>query len=455
MAHDRGPGRLWGRDASSAVQMESAPGGLVRRLRLSTRRWRAPHGAAGGPWACAPPSSPAAGDLQASLKAVIYSGFITGASSQLFDLAEADNDFAWIDYLLALSACPPTHGRAAVAYTLGTCTARTPSSTSCRVLRRLRGLANYISDSARRMTLRRAEILADGDGSVAGVRLASGDEVLCPTVVSNADAWTTATKLVKPRAAAHRDWLVPRRSCRRGRSFTVVGFDAAGLPLDLIAIIGLQRGLLEYYRGLDAERIWLSRSRRCSTPGSRRRKAFYTFTRPRRNRTRGPADRRAQNKAKKLAAAEPLWRALGAVPTCARRDDDHRHAAHARGSTIGIRAHTPAGATVEGDPKAGDGGTPVKGPGRSATRSSRIGSSLRRRGHPANALVKPSTARCSATCGRRGFLRQGLVAERECGAARAGRAYCGRCVAGGGWVFCVSFLSNLLSALCATSSVLY
>ena len=81
----------------------------------------------------------------ASLKAKAFiPDLLAGASSQLFDLGEADNDFLerWIDYLaFALSACPPT-ARSAPPWPTrwATCTARTLSSiTRWRFRRGLRG----------------------------------------------------------------------------------------------------------------------------------------------------------------------------------------------------------------------------------------------------------------------------------------------------------------------------
>ena len=143
--------------------------------------------------------------FKASLKAKTFiPDLLTGASSRLFDLGDEDtrNDFLerWIDYLaFALSGLPAdgTVG-AAVAYTLGdlhrpNAVLDYPVGGSGAVCE---ALADYISDKAGcavRTRCRVDEILVDGDGSVTGVRLAGGDEVLCPTVVSNADAWTTAT----------------------------------------------------------------------------------------------------------------------------------------------------------------------------------------------------------------------------------------------------------------------
>mgnify|MGYP001191953666 CR=1 FL=1 len=161
--------------------------------------------------------------FRASLKAKTFiPDLLTGASSQLFDLGDEDthNDFLerWIDYLaFALSGLPAdgTVG-AAVAYTLGdlhrpNAVLDYPVGGSGAVCE---ALADYISDKAGcavRTRCRVDEVLVGADGSVTGVRLASGDEVLCPTVVSNADAWTTATKLLKPSRIRKGDYVVHRK----------------------------------------------------------------------------------------------------------------------------------------------------------------------------------------------------------------------------------------------------
>jgi phytoene dehydrogenase-like protein len=324
--------------------------------------------------------------FRASLKAKTFiPDLLTGASSQLFDLAEADNDFLerWIDYLaFALSGLPAdgTVG-AAVAYTLGdlhrpNAVLDYPVGGSGAVCE---ALADYISDKAGcavRTRCRVDEILVDADGSVTGVRLASGDEVRCDTVVSNADAWTTATKLLKPSPLPRiADWQASQKALVPTRSFVHlwVGFDAAGLPDDLDCHHSVfNEGLLEDdCAALDAERNMYIISiptlfdAGLAPAGKHLAHVYAAATEP--YDAWAALDRKSpEYKAKKLEAAEPLWRALEAVVPDVRQRAEMTTIGtpltHERFNNRHMGTYGPAGATVEGDLKGfGDGGTPVKG----------------------------------------------------------------------------------------------
>ena len=324
--------------------------------------------------------------FRASVKAKAFiPDLLTGASSQLFDLADdAHNDFLerWIDYLaFALSGLPAdgTVG-AAVAYTLGdlhrpNAVLDYPVGGSGAVCE---ALADYISDKAGcavRTRCRVDEILVDADGSVTGVRLASGDEVLCPTVVSNADAWTTATKLLKPSPLPRRELASVAEEARADavvRSSCGLGLTPLVYPPIWIAITRSSTRACSRTTARPSTRRGTCTSfpsRRSSTPGSRRQESIWPmFTRPRRNRTtRGLSSTgRAPSTKKKLEAAEPFWRALEAVVPDVRQRAEMTTIGtpltHARFNNRHMGTYGPAGATVEGDLKGfGDGGTPVKG----------------------------------------------------------------------------------------------
>lgn len=324
--------------------------------------------------------------FKASLQAKTFIlDLLTGPASQLFGLNdEAENDFLerWIDYLaFALSGLPAdgTVG-AAVAYTLGdlhrpNAVLDYPVGGSGAVCE---ALAAYINDKAGcavRTRCRVDEILINNDGSVTGVRLADGKEVRCDTVVSNADAWTTATKLLRPsplpKIAA---WQASQTALVPTQSFVHlwVGFDAAGLPSDLDCHHTVfNEGLLGDCAALDAERNMYIISiptlfdQGLAPAGKHLAHVYAAATEP--YEAWAQLDRKSpEYKAKKLEAAEPLWRALEAVVPDVRSRAEMTTVGtpltHARFNNRHMGTYGPAGATAEGDLKGfGDGGTPVKG----------------------------------------------------------------------------------------------
>lgn len=325
--------------------------------------------------------------FKASLQAKTFiPDLLTGPASQLFGLNdEAENVFLarWIDYLaFALSGLPAdgTVG-AAVAYTLGdlhrpNAVLDYPVGGSGAVCEALADYINSKAGCAVRTRCRVDEILINNDGAVTGVRLADGAEVRCNTVVSNADAWTTATKLLRPSPLPQiAAWQASQAALVPTRSFVHlwVGFDATGLPSDLDCHHTVfNEGLLgEDCAALDAERNMYIISiptlfdQGLAPAGKHLAHVYAAATEP--YSTWAALDRKSpEYKAKKLEAAEPLWRALEAVVPDVRSRAEMTTVGtpltHARFNNRHMGTYGPAGATVEGDLKGfGDGGTPVKG----------------------------------------------------------------------------------------------
>ena len=252
---------------------------------------------------------------------------LTGPAAALADLADVDDAFVlkWLDYLaFALSGRPAddTVG-AAVAYTLGDlhrpgAFLDYPVGGSGAVAE---ALAASIAKAGSEVRTRAhvAEILVEGN-EARGVRLRDGSEVRARRVVSNADIWNTVKLLparVAPawRAATERD-VAPTPSFVH----LWVGFDGADIPADLdVHHTVFNEGFLgDDSAAIDArENMYIISipslfDASLAPEGKHVAHCYAAAHEP--FEAWEHLDRTSQEyKAKKEAAAEPLWRALEAV----------------------------------------------------------------------------------------------------------------------------------------------
>ena len=309
---------------------------------------------------------------------------LTGPSSGLLDLSSGGRtDFLdrWIDYLaFALSGLPAdgTVG-AAVAYTLGDL--HRPNA----VLDYPIGGSGAVADALAATVSKRPgcevrsrtavdEILVE-KGKAVGVRLADGATVRADVVVSNADAWTTATKLLRPSPSPKiAEWQRGQAALVPTRSFVHlwVGFDASGLPDDLDChhtvfnegFLGPEAAPLDAEENMYIISIPTLFDAGLAPPGRHLAHVYAAATEPY---GKWATMDKAAYEAAKATAAEPLWRALEAVipDVRARAAGDLEVVGtpltHARFNRRHRGTYGPAGKTSAGDLAGfGNGGTPVE-----------------------------------------------------------------------------------------------